>query len=696
MVLCLGCMEEMRENLQVCPRCGYQVGQKKKESYYLDPGTVLNQQYIVGKVLGYGGFGVTYIGWDASLKRKVAIKEYLPSDFATRVVGSKSVSVFSEDAQEQFRSGLESFIAEARKLAQFNNIPEIVDIYDCFIENGTGYIIMEFLYGQTVKELLKGKKAFSYPVALKIIRAILTGLENVHKVGIIHRDIAPDNIFITDKDEIRLLDFGAARYATTTHSRSLSVILKPGYAPEEQYRSKGEQGPWTDVYGAAATLYRMITGIVPQESISRLMDDQLKTPAELGIEIPQNVENALMNALNVKKEYRIQSAEEFLKALDSDHVERVVMVPVKNGKVKTPKWVKWVAAGCAVLAVGAGVFLFRREFTGLTGSQAQLAEGQEYMADITGLSYDEASSRLGSACTLVISGKNYSTTVEYNKIVSQTPSAGEIISQGDSVQVIMSGGTQEVTVPDLESMSKEEAVAALEAQGLAAPEDGILSDYNDFVEKGRVYGQSAEAGEKLTPGSEVQFSVSLGRLEDETAVLTVPDLKGITKKAAVKKLEELLGAEGFTYPLGNIEKEYSTEVPKGQIISQTPEAGTEARTNTAISLVISMGPEMVEMPDVVYDTKEDAVAALEALGLSVSAQNTYSSSVESGKVVSQSEEAGGKVEKGSSVTLKISIGPEPVTYTPTPTQTPTPSHDGGSTGGWGFGDGGEGSWHFVD
>lgn len=699
MVRCLGCMEEYAGGEGVCPHCGYATGTQPKESYYLMPETILHGQYLVGRVLGYGGFGVTYIGWDLELNRKVAIKEYLPSDFATRELGSKAVTVFSENTVEQFQSGLESFIAEARKLAKFDNIPEIVGIYDCFMENNTGYIVMEFLYGQTVKELLKNGKSFPYQTALQIIRPILIGLGKVHQEGIIHRDVAPDNIFITEDNQVRLLDFGTARYATTTHSRSLSVILKPGYAPEEQYRSKGEQGAWTDVYGAAATLYRMITGIRPQDSIERLMDDQVKTPSELGIDIPANVENALMNALNIKREYRPQTAEEFLKALDSDRVARVIPRKTNEGKVKMPVWGKLLVAGSIVLTVTVGSFLvfrFRDSKTVGQGVQAQLQTGQKYIEDLTGFSYDEARDMMGDSCQLVISGKNYSTVVEHDKILSQTPRAGEIINTGDEVKVIMSGGTQEVTMPDLESLTEEKAIALIEAQGLVMdPEKDVVRDYNDLIEKGRVYSQGIEAGEKVIPGTEVTMAVSLGRLEDETAVLEVPDLTGLTRKEAEKILDNLKDTSGFTYSLGDIEKTFSGEVPKGEIISQSLTPGTKARTNNAISLVISKGPEMIEVPDVQYMAKDEAVKQLEG-HFTVDTTNSYSSSVESGKVISQSVEAGTKAEDGSSITLNISIGPEPVqTYTP-----PVTNDGGGSTGGnngrgWDIDDGNSG-WQVVN
>ncbi|HIR26940.1 MAG TPA: serine/threonine protein kinase, partial [Candidatus Choladousia intestinigallinarum] len=257
MKLCLGCMQEIEQQVTKCPYCGYLEGTGVEEPYYLAPGTVLRKRYLIGKVLGYGGFGITYIGYDQRLKRITAIKEYFPSDFATRAFGTRQVTVYSGMAVEQYQSGLERFHLEAQKLAKFTDVPEIVDIYDCFYENGTGYIVMEFLKGKNVKEILKEREKLPWEEAKEIILHVLDGLHVMHGAGMIHRDIAPDNIFITEEGQVKLLDFGAARYAASTYTRSLSVILKPGYAPEEQYRSRGKQGAWTDIYGVGASFYRM-------------------------------------------------------------------------------------------------------------------------------------------------------------------------------------------------------------------------------------------------------------------------------------------------------------------------------------------------------------------------------------------------------------------------------------------------------
>ena len=191
--------------------------------------------------MGNGGFGITYLGWDNVLQHKIAIKEYFPGEFSTRVSGQTKVSVYSGEREEQFNSGKEKFIEEAQRIAKFNKTKGIVHVYDYFEENGTAYIIMEYLEGETYKEKLKKRGVIPPEEARDVIIAVLEALEQVHAEGLVHRDIAPDNIMMTKKGEITILDFGASRFATTKHSKSLSIILKPGYAPEEQYQCRGNQ-----------------------------------------------------------------------------------------------------------------------------------------------------------------------------------------------------------------------------------------------------------------------------------------------------------------------------------------------------------------------------------------------------------------------------------------------------------------------
>lgn len=668
MTRCMGCMAEMTEQERICRHCGYQKDTDVKEAYYLLPGTILKEKYLIGRVLGYGGFGVTYIGWDQVLQRKVAVKEYLPSDFATRSYGSRRVTVFSGEAAEQFQAGLHSFLFEARRLAKFNAVAETVDIYDCFEENGSGYIVMEYLDGATVKEVLRKRKRISVEQARAIALSVLRGLSAVHKESIIHRDIAPDNIFITKTGRIKILDFGAARYATAVQSKSLSVILKPGFAPEEQYRSRGEQGPWTDIYALGATIYCMITGKRPEESIQRLADDHVKPPSQLGITIDPNIENAIMNSLNVRKEYRIQDADSFYRALcGKEEVERIVEKTDAKINWKLPLWMKGAAVFAGILVcICVGLFatgnlgFTKKEITSADGITA-LSGTQRYVPNVSGMSYEEAQAIVKEKnLNLVISGMNYSESIAKNKILSQNPKDGSIADAEATIQVIMSGGKEEVMMPDLSGMTAEEAKQLITGQNLLLSENGVSEEYSDVVEKGRVITQSIPAEERIAVQTEITLSVSLGSLNEETAILQVPDVTGMTKEKAVKQLEKLKKQEGFTYVLGEVKNKYSTDVEKGKIISQKPKAGQMVRTNEPICIVVSKGPEMVQIPELVYLTKDQAVAKLEKAGLTAEIKTEYSEKAAAGLVTAQSAKTGSKAAKGSVVTVTVSLGKAPV------------------------------------
>ena len=309
--ICLGCMEEKGDG-KFCPKCGYAVGTPAESPLHLKPGTILKGHYLIGRVLGHGGFGITYLAYDINLGYKLAIKEYFPQGMATRSTENTAISVYSGDTKEHFEYGLEKFIDEGRTLARFDDIPEIVTAKDFFKENGTAYLVMSYIDGITLKKYVEqngGKLPLD--AVLTIMLPIMKALETVHKAGILHRDISPDNIYITKNFNVRLLDFGAARYAMGEHSKSLSVLLKPGYAPVEQYKTKGNQGPWTDVYAVGATIYRALTGITPPDALDRLDEDTIKRPSELGVIIGPQYEQALMKALSVRAADRFQSMEEF-------------------------------------------------------------------------------------------------------------------------------------------------------------------------------------------------------------------------------------------------------------------------------------------------------------------------------------------------------------------------------------------------
>ncbi len=319
---CRSCFEEIGD-LSECPFCGYYEGQEPKSPAFLKPGLILENKYLIGGALGQGGFGITYLSWDINLNIKLAIKEYFPQDLATRAQGATEISAYSGSLGGDYEYGLEKFLQEARTLARFENHPNVVSIRDFFKANGTAYFVMYYVEGITLKDYLKQSGGIvTYNEARKLIIPVLDALREVHMADILHRDISPDNIFINKKGQVILLDFGAARQALGGKGKNLSIILKPGYAPEEQYRSKGIQGPWTDIYAVAATFYHLITGNMPPESLERMSDDKLVPPSQVGVELTEQEEAALMKALAVNAAERYQTAEEFLDATMADFKEK--------------------------------------------------------------------------------------------------------------------------------------------------------------------------------------------------------------------------------------------------------------------------------------------------------------------------------------------------------------------------------------
>ncbi|MGN0465776.1 MAG: protein kinase [Lachnospiraceae bacterium] len=316
-LLCMGCMKK-KPNKGTCPYCHFDLEHYEAPLHHLQPRTILNGKYMVGRALGEGGFGITYIGWNLNLEIPLAIKEYFPSGFVTRDVGrTDNVSVLSGNKAQFYEKGREKFFDEARILAKFDDMEGIVSVKDVFKENGTAYIVMEYLDGEDFGSFLR-RNGGKLPVesVFEMMRPVMKALIAVHSKGLIHRDISPDNIRITTNSNVKLIDFGAAR-EVSGGEKSLSIMLKPGYAPEEQYRTRGHQGPWTDVYALCATMYRAITGKKPIESLDRMGRDELLSPSQLGVSISQSQEYAIMKGMAVLAQNRWQSIQELYDAIFS-------------------------------------------------------------------------------------------------------------------------------------------------------------------------------------------------------------------------------------------------------------------------------------------------------------------------------------------------------------------------------------------
>jgi serine/threonine protein kinase len=272
-------------------------------------GAILAGKFKVGRLLGRGGFGATYLAWDIGLRVRIAVKEFLPRQLAARAGAATEVTAFS-GSEDVFNAAVQHFLSEARTLARFRDHPGIISVLDFFPENGTGYMVMEYLEGATLEHHAVGR--LDVAVALRLIAPVAEALRACHAVGLIHRDISPDAIFLTDDGRVKLVNFGSPRFAAGTLSSDLPVVLKDGYAPIEQYQRNGRQGPWTDLYALTTTLYRLLTGNRPVTAPDRNAGTKLPNPAEAGIEVSPPLQLLLNKGMAIRPEQRYPTTDAFL------------------------------------------------------------------------------------------------------------------------------------------------------------------------------------------------------------------------------------------------------------------------------------------------------------------------------------------------------------------------------------------------
>lgn len=308
-------------------------------SHQLPAGTILNGRYEIIRLLGEGGFGITYLGHNNVLDIPVAIKEYYPKGYANRMVTQDlTVTITDKTRNAYFDRWKTKFLTEARMLAKFANLPGIVNVYDFFEQHGTAYIIMEHLDGITLKTYVEKNGPMNPGTFLKRLIPVLRSLEKIHQQGLIHRDISPDNLMLMEDGYLKLYDFGAAREYSDATQSTFSVIIKPCFAPEEQYRSKGIQGPWTDVYSICATVYYSITGVVPDDALQRVFSDELKKPSELGVNIPPEIEAVILKGMSVRSNDRFDSVTPLISAFENMSANIAdIADPRKEKKPKTNK-----------------------------------------------------------------------------------------------------------------------------------------------------------------------------------------------------------------------------------------------------------------------------------------------------------------------------------------------------------------------
>lgn len=640
----------------------------ERDLHYLKKETKLNGRYIIKSVLGEGGFGITYYGVDDLFGNEVAIKEFFPQGIVTRNNEyTDNVTVTYAKQDEAFLAGKKRFIGEARVMAKFNGDQGIVNVTDFFEANNTAYIVMEYLDGITLKEYLKGNRQIPVDELMGLLAPLLESLDDVHQSGLIHRDISPDNIMVLKDGSVKLMDFGAARDYTEFGEKSLSIVLKPGYAPAEQYQSRGVQGPWTDIYALCATIYKCITGKTPEDSIQRVMEDELKKPSELGVDISPQIEKTLLKGMSIAPKDRYQNLKDLCEDLYKDYMEEEE--PLEESLKETQ------AEQSEVLEKNPSESQesFKEKSEAFKEEKDSDKEHVQTKSEIFKENVEPES--LKEHNTVVAEQSIEEGTKKSTNGKMQKENRGEPESQRNSQDsskqtqkkrskkglliavilclLIVGGGyhfyqkSLEREVPNLvnKSFDSAKAEAAGDDDSLVLVE--LDQAYSDTVKKGNIISQDIKAGTILKKGDAIRVTVSKG------ALVTIPDVAG--KKKA--KAKEMITNAKLIMKVSN--RKWSDKVAKGKVISQDKKAGEKIEEGNTISVVISKGVEQVKVPMVEGKTLAEAQKALEKAKLKVDSSRTYSSSVEEGKIISQSITSGKTVDKNTTVKVVISLGKEP-------------------------------------
>lgn len=365
-IRCSNCFFEYDEAFGLCPNCGYAEGEEYAEAYCLSPGTRITDRYVIGETLGVGGFGITYKAWDVQLETVLAIKEYFPSSLVNRTTDSPELFLVASKREQEFITGKKRFLEEARNMAKFSQHHNIVNVFNYFEANNTVYIVMEYLDGMTLSQAVQGQNApLSVDRVCSIAIDVCDALESIHMEKILHRDVSPDNIMLCTNGTVKLFDFGAARFSSdAVEDSKVTVIVKPGFAPPEQYDKINQQDARTDLYALGATMYYAVTGLKPTESTDRKIKDDLIAPRNVDADIPEYMNNAIMRAMSVDPQFRFENADEFRTVLQ----QKIQVASVEKERKKRLRR-RMMGIGAAAMAVVAAAALF------LTGWQKKQEAG---------------------------------------------------------------------------------------------------------------------------------------------------------------------------------------------------------------------------------------------------------------------------------------------------------------------------------
>lgn len=583
--ICMACMKDMG-NYEVCKYCGWIENTPPDKSWHLPPRTVLADRYLVGTVLGSGGFGILYRAWDRKLETPVAIKEYFPEGNCSRKASETKIHAFeSENCIKQYKDGVQYFLSEARTMAKFRQHSNIVNTQDFFEENNTAYIVMEYLEGVTLRESLKAKGKMSFAEAVETIQPILKAVDALHHENILHRDISPDNIFCLSNGGLKLIDFGSACGIDKAGSENPFITFKPGYAPPEQCQNQ-PQDRYTDIYALGATLYRMVTGIAPKGTQDHSSDNLLTPPSYYSRDLTPEQEYVIIKAMDFIPTLRFQSIPELEDAL----LQCKKPTPAPK-RIFFPKLSFWSYIVCIVsIAILSGIIWFIYQEVEDLKTVVEQPENT-VLAPVEGNHFANEP----PVITEPTIGDSLSQNLENNDTSSQsvtdteTPPLDEIPSatpekepspitesteedspkpstQADSPKTekvpvspqIPEPPTVKATeppkVPDLTHKPEQEAISLLSKLDLNYTKQSIYSD----IPAGYVAKQDIEPGEEIQDNTSITFWVSLGELPRGYTI--VPDIIGMSYGEAKEIIQEanlhLYGENNYYSPSTIITAQY--------------------------------------------------------------------------------------------------------------------------------------------
>lgn len=518
---CVGCMKPLTAEGR-CAYCGLQQDKYRPIPRCLRPGMCLRDRYVLGRVLGEGSFGISYIAWDCLLDTVVAIKEYFPASLVSRHISEEdedtNVYIYEKRESQKYQESLKKYLGEAKSLSAYYDLDGIVSVRDFFYANNTAYIVMGYVDGISVKEYVEKNGPIEGEKFLRMLEPVIQSLAKVHQTGVLHRDISPDNMLLTRDEKLVLIDFGAARKENINMTRSMTVVFKRGFSPEEQYRTRGQQGAWTDVYALCATAYYALTGKAPDESIQRVLEDDMPSLTEMtDVDLPMRQKRAFMKGMTVDFHHRYQTMDELYQGLYQQG----------RDKKHLGAWLAGAAAVvCCVALLGTGAVYGLHKHSQAKKDAIQTeapqqtalaevtttpyaADVQEYqMISFKSMTKKEALKALaGQDTELSVQWKyRYSSRIKKGRIVTQSIPAktryrGETYSK---IVLTISKGKRKTEVPKLTGVSKERARTLLKERKL----HWTWKEVEREGTEGIVASQSRTAGSKVPVGTTIVVTIT--------------------------------------------------------------------------------------------------------------------------------------------------------------------------------------------